>query len=322
MDCPDAQMTFSAEFDGETVPDEVRAEAGAHCDSCPECAAFRRALEALSAIPPVAPPDDLVARALAAVADAVAADTQAAQETAAAVVVPAPAKSADRGRTWLWVGSAAALVAAAVIVFAVVRLAGGPSGAQEARTDVLATAGSEASKAPAATAPAPAPATAPPYVTLNDFVYTVGDTLQVSSSQLATAGFVVSSMGTADTPTTLQAYSLAGQLGTIVVLKSDGSYVRCSAVVRSFQGTSYQLVAGTTIQNFGTWPVLPPTVSHPVSPDGSPALTSAGTDGLGVTVFRQLGGSAQQGIAVAPSTPAGDPASGNPDWTWWLPQPR
>ena len=311
MDCPDAQMTFSAEFDGETVPEGVRAEAGAHCDSCAECAAFRHALGVLSAIPAAAPPDDLADRTITAVADAAAADALAA--TAAVTVVSASAKPASRGRTWLWVGSAAALVAAVVLVFAVVRLASGPSGAQQAPVVVLTT---------PAPAPAPATAAAPPYVTLNEFVYIVGDIIQVSSSQLATAGTVVSSMGTADAPATLRAYSLAGQPGTVVVLKTDGSYVRCGAVVRDFQGTTYQLVAGTTIQNFGTWPVLPQTVSQPVSPDGSPALTSAGTDGLGVTVFRLLGSSAQQGIAVAPGTPAGDPAAGNPNWTWWLPAPR
>jgi hypothetical protein len=324
MDCPDAQMTFSAEFDGETVPEELRAEAGAHCDSCAECAAFRDKLKTLAAIPPVAPPDGLVDRTLAAVAAAAAADAQAAQasQPAAAVVAPAPVTAANRGRTWLWVGSAAALVAAAVLVFAVVRLNSVPSASQEARTDVLSTTGSAASKAPAAAAvPAPVTATAPPYVTLNDFVYAVGDPIQVSSSQIITAGTVVSSMGTSNTPTTLQAFSLAGQRGTLIVLRSDGTYVRCTAVIRRFQGTTFQLVAGTTIQNFGTWPVLPPTVSTPTASDGSPALTSAGTDDLGVPVFRLLGSSSQRGIAIAPDTSAGDPAASDPNWTWWLPQP-
>jgi hypothetical protein len=316
MDCPDAQMTMSAEFDGETVPQETSDEAAAHCASCSECAEFRGALEALAAMPTPTPPADLADRAVAAVA-------RVAQETAVAATVPVPVKPAPRRNTWLWVGSAAALVAAALIVFAVVRLAGVPSAATEARSDALATSGSAASgtAAPSVASPSPIATTAPPYVTFNDFVYVVGDTISVSTSQLTTAGTVVSSMRTVDTPATLQTFRLVGQPRVLVVLNADGSYVRCTAVVRNFQGTTYQLVAGTTIQNFGTWPVLPPTVSQPMSADGSPALTSAGTDDLGVPVFRLLGSSAQQGIAVGPGTPAGDPAASNPDWTWWLPAP-
>jgi hypothetical protein len=325
MDCPDAQMAMSAEFDGEEVPEELRAEAAAHCESCSECAGFRRALAKLSAIQPTSPAADLVARTTDAVTAAAAADTQAAEQAATGatpgVVASAPSKPAGRGHTWLWVGSGAALVAAALIVFAFVRLTGMPSAGSTASTSVLSGAGTQSSKAPAAAPAVPVSASAPPYVTLADFVYLVGDQIEVSSSQIATAGTVVSSMGASDTPTTLQAYSLVGQPGTIVVLRSDGSYVRCSAVVRVFQGTTYQLVDGTTIQNFGQWPSLPPSVSEPVSADGSPALTSAGTDNLGVTVFRLLGSAPQQGIAVAPGTPAGDPAGGNPGWTWWLPAP-
>ena len=318
MDCPDAQMTMSAEFDGETVPQETRDEAAAHCESCSECAEFRGALETLAAMPTPAPPADLVDRVLAAVAEARAADAQATHEAAAVVAVSIPSKPAPLRNTWLWVGSAAALVAAALIVFAVVRLAGVPSAANEARSDVLTTSGAAA---PSVASPSPVATTAPPYVTFNDFVYVVGDTISVSTSQLTTAGTVVSSMGTVDSPATLQTFRLVGQPRVLVVLNADGSYVRCTAVVRNFQGTTYQLVAGTTIQSFGTWPVLPPTVSQPVSADGSPALTSAGTDDLGVPVFRLLGSSAQQGIAVGPGTPAGDPAASNPDWTWWLPAP-
>ncbi len=324
MDCPDAQMTMSAEFDGETVPRETRDEAAAHCESCSGCAEFRGALETLAAMPTPTPPADLVDRALAAVAEARAADARATQEAAVVAAVSVRGKPAPRRNTWLWVGSAAALVAAALIVFAVVRLAGVPSAATEARSGVLATAGSAASGAPgpAVASPAPIATTAPPYVTFNDFVYVVGDTISVSTSQLTTAGTVVSSMGTVDTPATLQTFRLVGQPRVLVVLKANGSYVRCTAVVRNFQGTTYQLVAGTTIQNFGTWPVLPSTVSQPVSADGSPALTSAGTDDLGVPVFRLLGSSAQQGIAVGPGTSPGDPAASNPNWTWWLPAQR
>jgi hypothetical protein len=277
-------------------------------------------------VPPVAPPGGLVDRTLAAVAEARAVDAQATQVTAAAapVVAPVSAKPAARGNRWLWIGSAAALVATALIVFAVVRLGGAPSASTEARTDVLATAGSEASETPAPSVASPAPITltSPPYVTFNDFVYIAGDTISVSTSQLTTAGTVVSSMGTPETPATLQAFSLAGQPRVLVVLNSLGTYVRCTAVTRTFQGSTYQLVAGTIIQDFGTWPVLPSNVSQPVAADGSPALTSAGTDDLGVPVFRLLGSTPQHGIAVGPGTAAGDPAAGNPNWTWWLPAPN
>lgn len=314
-------MAVSADLDGEAVSPELMAEVGAHCDSCSECADFRRQLQALEAIEPVGPPADLVTRTIAAVAHAAAADARAVQEANAAANAPIvealPLKKAGRRQTWVWAGSAAAIVAAALLVFAVVRLTGAPGGATTGtRTDLATTTGA------AAPAAAPAPATAPSYVTLGEFVYRVGDTIQASPSQLTTVGTIVSSLGTGDTPATLEAYSLFGQPDALVVRKSDGTYVSCQAVVREFQGTRYQLVSGTPIRDFGSWPDLPPSIPRPGTSDGSPGLTPAGKDARGVMVLQILGGSLQTGIGVAPGTSADDPAAGNPGWTWWRPVTR
>lgn len=319
MDCPDVQLAISAELDGETVPDELRAEADAHCDSCSECAGFRREFQALSAIEPANPPADLVTRTLAAVRDAAAADVRAAQKAQDTTVVLAtpPSARSERRRTWLWAASAATLVAAAVLIFAIVRLTGAPGGT---RTDLV-VGTSEAPKA-AAPAQAPVPTNAPPYVTLGQFVYRVGGAIQVSASQLVPAGTIVSSMGRNDTPRTLQAFTLSGEPGALVVLQADGSYVTCLWVLREFHGVSYQLVSGTPIQEFGTWPDLPQSIPKPAAPDGSPTLTSVGTDSVGVTVYRSLSDSIETGFGVPPGTPPSDPASGNPGWTWWRPVTR
>lgn len=326
MECQDAQMAISARFDGESVPGELTGDVDAHCDSCSECAEFRRHMQALAAIEPARPPADLVGRTIAAVAQVAAADAGTAQEANAAAnapVVEVPSsKNEGRRQAWVWAGSTAAIVVAALLVFAVVRLTGAPGGATTGtRTDLATGAGPEASKAAAPSA-IPSPATAPPYVTLGEFVYRVGDVIQASASQLITAGTIVSSMGGGDTPATLAAFTLAGQPDALVVLKADGTYVACQAVVRQFQGVRYQLVSGTPIRSFGTWPDLPQYVSRPGNGDGSPGLTPAGTDARGVTILQTLGGSLQAGIGVAPGTSADDPAAGNPGWTWWRPVNR
>jgi hypothetical protein len=44
-------------------------------------------------------------------------------------------------------------------------------------------------------------------------------------------------------------------------------------------------------------------------------------DDAGVTVFSRIGEVPDRGFAIAPGTPSGDPAAGNPNWTWWLPVP-
>jgi hypothetical protein len=42
-------------------------------------------------------------------------------------------------------------------------------------------------------------------------------------------------------------------------------------------------------------------------------------DDRGREVFVPFGAYVSGGFALAPGTPADDPAAGNPNWTWWEP---
>ena len=44
-----------------------------------------------------------------------------------------------------------------------------------------------------------------------------------------------------------------------------------------------------------------------------------GRDALGVQTYTATGVPQTQGFAIAPGTPATDPAGSNPNWTWWEP---
>ena len=54
-------------------------------------------------------------------------------------------------------------------------------------------------------------------------------------------------------------------------------------------------------------------------PDGSPTFREAGKDTGGAKVYTAGGAKPTTGFAIAPEAAAGDPASGNPYWTWWVP---
>jgi len=105
----------------------------------------------------------------------------------------------------------------------------------------------------------------------------------------------------------------------VFVEDDAGALYAFDAVVRTFRGVTYQQQS-SSIPGFGVWPSLPSQISAPTSPDGSPTFVEVGQDDAGVKMYRLVASDASSGIGIAPGTSAGDPAGGNPNWTWWTPR--
>ncbi len=167
----------------------------------------------------------------------------------------------------------------------------------------------------AASAPSVAGAVAQ-YVTFEDRVYRYMGVASGSAADLSTAGTVRSALDTGDAAANRNAYTseTAGQ----IIIENEGSLLNFSLVTRTFGDNTYALKS-ESITAFGEWPSLPNGIPEPSSADGGSTFDEAGTDDLGVAIFTRPGRDPESGFAVAPGTASGDPASGNPDWTWWEP---
>jgi negative regulator of sigma E activity len=335
MDCIRTQATLSAVHDGEHVTDDNAEAARAHVAGCDRCGAFQSDLRALQALPaPQAPPGlvDRIMVAVAAVAAERAEDEQALlprQQTAA----PVDSEASTPRFEWFtgrarW-GAIGALATAAVAVIVIAVLVSRPSAPQTAATGETAATGAgaldltysnqeSAKSAPSAPAATPAPARAPDYLKFNSRVYSPGSLLSASTIATQQVGTVGTAFGGAGAPTQAPAYRSPVTDGSIVVAGPDGSRIY-GPVVRMFAGVKYQLVAGNALERFGLWPELPARFPVPTSPDGSPTFVVGGGDALGVQTFTAGGIPPTQGFAIAPGTPASDPAGSNPNWTWWEP---
>jgi hypothetical protein len=152
---------------------------------------------------------------------------------------------------------------------------------------------------------------------VTSLVYVLAKTTDsVDEESLKTVGTTTSALD-GDTVSTHDVLGTADSTD-VWVEADEGSFMTFERVTRTFSGREYALASGA-ITTFGTWPSLPPGVSPPTNADGSPQYVEAGTDSLGVTVYRATNADASVGIAVAPGAPADDPAAGNPGWTWWVP---
>lgn len=334
MDCIRTQATVSALHDGERVTDENAEAARAHCDECEQCRAFRADLGALSGLPMPAAPPELVDRIMVAVASIASERAQEAEglvPPASETGVSDPEEVAPRlewftGNVRWGTFGAIGVAAAALVLFLIIGTGRPPARNATDQAAVATSEGASSFVAPQATsgaakavpAPTPAPTRAPDYLTFSGRAYTPGPLLSDSAVATQSVGTVSTAFGGTGAPTEIPAYRSPLADGSIVVKGPDGSRLY-EPVTRMLNSVKYQLVAGNAVERFGVWPELPPRFPVPTSPDGSPTFTVAGGDALGVQTYTAKDVPQSRGFAVAPGTPATDPAGSNPNWTWWEP---
>jgi hypothetical protein len=154
------------------------------------------------------------------------------------------------------------------------------------------------------------------YITFEGAVYGLAGSSGATTATLQPTGTTLTALDTDDPPANRVVYKK--RTGELLYLADDqGTLLAFAPTTRTFKSVTYHLQSGP-ISSFGVWPTLPPAIEPPTQPDGSPTFTPAGQDG-DVDIFRLTGGSVGQGVAIAPGSPPDDPASGNPDWTWWTP---
>lgn len=345
MDCRHAADVLSAALDGDAVSPISVAQARDHCTGCPECASMLATMERMAAVPHIRVPAHVVSRILETVHSEAAArsdedDASTYAAPASGVVLPLePVRARRRTAPTWWKPSYAPLVSAAAVVlvvsavstYALMRMTGAPSeysgadsveialrddGAmpESARAgDLAAPAGATAETASAAAV------SAPPYLVWSGTVWVRTDGTAPPESTLSSAGATATDLGEPSGPMDRDVLSGPGEPGVIYVRSSDGSLMRFTRVVRTLGGRTYALVTEGVIDRFGVWPTLPSRFPAPTGTDGSPTFVLQGFDDRGREVYVPEGTKADQGFAVAPGTPADDPAAGNPSWTWWQP---
>lgn len=104
----------------------------------------------------------------------------------------------------------------------------------------------------------------------------------------------------------------------VIYIATDEATFEFKAITREYEEKTYVLQGGS-VERYGEWPELPPSLPEPTSVDGGPTFEVAGTDASNVSVYQLRGRTAAEGIALAPNPPASDPMAGSPNWTWWAP---
>ena len=342
MDCLSATEIISAAHDGTPVDPEALDRARAHCDTCPECAAFVATLARMEQVAPPHAPLPLVERIIDVTrAQADAAHTPVEQGALSGATAPVQHRSGRLLPSWwqprmtAFVSAAAVVILGVVVSLALIGQAGlpggydGPSPSPE-RSTIDATAedsggadagesGTGAAEAPTKSAPTTATA-APPYVVWDGTVYVHTGELREVPSEATTVGVTVSDLGLPEGPRERPVLAAHGDQATIYVRSADGRFMIFERVVRTLGLRKYALVTDQAIPTFGTWPQLPSRFETP-SAGGSPDFARIGFDDRNVDVYVPPGAEMTDGFAVAPGTPSDDPAAGNPYWTWWEPLP-
>ncbi len=348
--CTDIQVIISAAYDGGATDPDSLATAKAHCHTCAECADFVALLASIRRLPAPEIPADALERTLAAVRSEMAATsekptitTQSAEKDAGSEQIPDPRPdratepirlTRDRWRSWApWAAAAAVfLLAAGVVTAQGVRYLLNPASGTMTASDTFSLdrssepeSDSLAGSTEGGTAPGDDGAgisgdaftlSGPAYVTLSDRVYVFESTIEQPPAGTP-ASNLTSSLDSGAPAIPREVWTVPDS-DAIVVAGDDGTYLRFTPVSRSFRGRTYVMRA-PMISSFGVWPSLPPAVPKPSTPDGGPELFPAGSDDSGVPVFAPPGTDPASGFAIAPGTASGDPAAGNPDWTWWEP---
>jgi len=346
MECNEAQALVSAALDKETLDAASLQTAKEHCRSCESCNAFVRTLAAVQRQPKPEPPADLPDRIIARVR------AEAAAQQVAATAAPASATPAgpsaerrlDPRAIWrdpkkraaaaAWASAAAVvLVVAGIATYSGVRQILIPPLASEAQREVvvLDSAAPESSSQPyngaGATAQqsdgsvaGTATAASTGYISVNGTVYRYAGLVQgIDSATLRRVGSANTALdAAADPPASIDVLASPDLTRVFVSREQSETVYAFDRVTRLYSNTVYVQRSGD-IARFGEWPSLPSGIPQPQTPEGSPTFTPDGQDASGVTVYRRTGSSADSGIAIAPGSPASDPAAGNPGWTWWEP---
>lgn len=156
------------------------------------------------------------------------------------------------------------------------------------------------------------------YITLGDWVYRYTGDIDVEPAVAEKVGTTTSALDTQSAPQAYDVYYYGTQ--DSVAVQMEERWLGFELVTRSFQGRRYGLQS-PALSGFNQWPALPTSVTVPTSDDGSPDLERYLPDDNGVTIYRRRDADPAAGFAIAPGTNPGDPAAGNPNWTWWAPVP-
>ncbi len=162
------------------------------------------------------------------------------------------------------------------------------------------------------------PTSAPSFITYNGTAYVLVGPSTVQPSTLSRLGSTRSSLD-GGTPKDREVLGTSGT-PAVYVQNDQGQLLEFKPVTRTYGGRTYQLKSGG-IPSFGQWPGLPPEFAQPTAEDGSPTFIAVGADAGGLKVYRSASSTGTAGIAIAPGAPQGDPAAGNPNWSWWVPTP-
>ncbi|MDR3687015.1 MAG: hypothetical protein P4L93_08690 [Coriobacteriia bacterium] len=347
MECVTAQQVISTALDREPVDSYQLEEAKEHCRTCPECGLFVRAQLVAQQVGLPEPPADLADRVIARVrteaADAAAAaQAEAAQAEAASAeyLRPAPAQGAPAQppgtlapkprtarklpRMWVSAAAAAAVIVAllgtgAIVVFGMREMSAPPQTASQIYQGAPQVADSGATAA-SSTPQGAAKVTGAQAITVGGMVYKEVGASKLDSGTISVVGSTNSSLGGASVAKRdVYAKTSAIQDTSVYVADDTGQLFQFAPVTRSYAGLTFVLES-SELTSFDQWPALPAQITPPTTDDGQPTFVYDGTDSSGVRVYRQTNSTVTQGIAIAPGTPAKDPAAGNPNWTWWSPQ--
>lgn len=353
MDCLEAQRLISGQLDRDPAEATALEEAKDHCRTCQECSGFVRSLVALQKAPLPEPPSDLHDRIMARVAE------ELASKASPAAPAPQPAASTvdtrardsspqqadlddepsmerliesmkdrrNRRAILAWAGAAALVfLVAGFGALSGIRTIFAPKTTSNATFDTRMESSADGQSGVAMEPPTPpaeeklaAPqGTAPNYIVVNGVVFReTGPAGGVDKQELTSLGSTTSSLGGSSiAPREV----LTRDNASIAYVADDGGeLIAFERVTRRYSGREYALTSAPTLSRYGEWPTLPAGIPTPSNPQGAPEYLAAGTDALGVTVFRPAGSDTAVGIAVPPGTAASDPAAANPGWTWWQP---
>lgn len=341
MNCAEARGLVSAALDREPVDATMLEQAKQHCRSCRECNDYVRVLATLARHEGPEPPEWLVSTVMAEVREDAALRSAAASvsenttsptarigegPTEASAEEPRrPRRPMSRTALAAWSGAAAVLlISAGALAITGVRQILVPQRAAVAPSvteDTAYTAAPPVALSPedGAASSEMSPASSG-YIVVDGVAFKYAGIVQgLDAASLKRVGTVTSAFDDPEAPPRdTDALGTQDPSRVYVSRESTGALLSFDRITRTYDGRVYVLKSGP-VERFGDWPRLPSDMSEPMREDGSPTFAPLQGSTGGATVYRRVGDSAEDGIAIAPGSPVSDPAGGNPYWTWWEP---